>query len=101
MAESEVRQLRLSGSVRSALIAYGIAAFAFIVPQSSSGSRTMLIAGIAVQAIVLLVRLSAKRLGGENAATVIALVELIADGVTVLLFALATYMGILAHTAAV
>lgn len=100
MAEGEARQLRLSGPVRSALVAYGIAAFAFIVPQSSTGSRTMLIAGIAVQALVLLVRLFAKRLGGESAPTAIAIAELIADGVTVFLFALATYMGILGSTAA-
>jgi hypothetical protein len=100
LAEGETRQLRLGGPARSALIAYGIAAFAFIVPQSHSGSRTMLIVGIAVQAIVLLVRLFAQRHGGESAPTAIAIVELIADGVTVFLFALATYMGILGYAAA-
>jgi hypothetical protein len=100
LAEGEARPLRLSGPLRSALIAYGIAAFAFIVPQSSTGSRTMLIAGIAVQLIVVLVRLFGKRLGDEVAPTAVAIVELIADGVTVFLFALATYTGILASTAA-
>jgi hypothetical protein len=100
LTEGEARQLRLSGPLRSALIAYGIAAFAFIVPESSTGSRTMLIVGIAVQLIILLVRLLAKRLGDELAPTAIAIAELIADGVTVLLFALATYMGILGSTAA-
>jgi hypothetical protein len=101
LAEDEVRRLRLSGPFRSALIAYGIAAFAFIVPQSSGGSRTMLIVGLVVQAIVLVARALAKRLDGETAAAAIAIVELIADGVTVLLFALATYLGILGYAAAV
>lgn len=93
MAEDEARQLRLSGPARSAIIAYGIAAFAFIVPQSATGSRTMLIVGFVVQAGVLLPRVLAKRR--------IEIVELIADGITVFLFALATYLGILGHAAAI
>jgi hypothetical protein len=101
LAEDEARQLRLSGPVRSALIAYGIAAFAFIVPQSSTGSRTMLIVGLVVQVVVVAARILATRHGGESSANAIAIVELVADGVTVLLFALATYMGILGYAAAV
>jgi len=61
----------------------------------------MLLAGIAVQAVVLLARLLAKRYAGELAPATIAIFELIADGVTVFLFALATYQGILGHAAAV
>jgi hypothetical protein len=101
LADEQARQLRLGGPARSALIAYGIAAFAFIVPQSSTGSRTMLIVGLVVQVVVLVARALATRHGGEISATAIAVVELIADGVTVFLFALATYMGILGHAAAV
>jgi hypothetical protein len=93
----EVRQLRLSGALRSAIIAYGIAAFAFIVPQSATGSRTMLVAGIAVQVLLLAAHWLAKRYTGDLAPSAVAIVELIADGVTVLLFALATYMGVLGY----
>jgi hypothetical protein len=101
LADDAARQLRLSGPARSALIAYGVAAFAFIVPQSSTGSRTMLIVGLVVQVVVVVARILATRHGGEISATAIAIVELIADGVTVLLFAIATFMGILGYAAAV
>jgi hypothetical protein len=100
LAEDEARQLRLSGPTRSALIAYGIAAFAFIVPQSATGSRTMLVVGIAVQVLLLAARWLAKRYAAELAPTTVSITELIADGVTVLLFALATYQGILGYAAA-
>jgi hypothetical protein len=88
-----------SGTIRSAIIAYGIAAYAFIVPQSATGSRTMLLVGLAVQALVLLAGFIAKRYAPDFSPAAIPIVELIADGVTVFLFALATYQGIFGRTA--
>ena len=61
----------------------------------------MLIVGLVTQVIILAARALSRRYDAETSATAMAIVELIADGVTVLLFALATYMGILEHTAAV
>jgi hypothetical protein len=89
----------VSGTVRSAILAYGIAAYAFIVPQSATGSRTMLLVGIAVQALVLLAGFLTKRYTPDFAPAALPIVELIADGVTVFLFALATYQGIFGRTA--
>lgn len=59
----------------------------------------MLLIGIAVQVLVVLARVLAKRY--EIAPAALPVIELIADGITVFLFALATYQGILRQTAAV
>jgi hypothetical protein len=96
--------------VRGALITYGIAAYAYLVPQplgSASSpfpaldSPQMLLIGIASQVLVLAGRGFAKRQEGargpdERAALgAVFVLELLADGITVLMFALATYGPIL------
>jgi hypothetical protein len=101
-------ELRLNGAVRSAIIVYGIAAYAFLFPRADSpsvatGALQMLLAGIALQVLFLLVRGLVSRyerahgLEGQIAPTALYIFELLVDGVTVLLFALATLQGILRH----
>jgi hypothetical protein len=92
--------LRRSGAVRSAIIAYGIAAYSwFVTRPDASVAMPMFLVGVAIQVLVLVAGVVAKRQGGEVAATALPIVELVADGITVLLFALATYQGILQRTA--
>lgn len=99
MAEgSSPGQLRLNGAARSVIIVYGIAAYTYLFPQpgAATGAMAMLLVGIGLQVLLLLVRYVVK---GELAPTAQFIFELLADGVTVLLFALATYQGILRHAA--
>jgi hypothetical protein len=108
---SRYERLRLHGAVRSAIIAFGIGAVTFVapLPKSSAGSSTpgpaagaltMLRVGIGFQLLVLLVRkLTAGRDTGEGgegnpAPFAMFVIELLADGLTVLLFAIATFRGI-------
>lgn len=108
---SPYENLRLSGTIRSAIIAYGIGAFALLVTRSGDGPTAgvprqvlyMVLTGLGLQALLLVVRTLAARyersagLEGQLSPLAVYLFELIADGVTVLLFALATYRGVLQY----
>ena len=94
------RGLYLNGAVRGAIIAYGIAAYSYFVAQPESpAALPAFLLGIAIQVAVLAARVLAKRYEGDLPTTALPTIELIADGITVLLFALATYQGILQRTA--
>jgi hypothetical protein len=85
------------GALRTALIGYGVALFGYFFARSGvheppeSLAEELLLGGLALQVGVLAVRWLLK---GEGREQILGVVELIADGVTVLLFALATFQGI-------
>ncbi|HEY6641688.1 hypothetical protein [Povalibacter sp.] len=86
---------RSYGALRAALIGYGTIACAYLLPHADHGlvsARNLLIAGILVQLALLLVQALVRRhvSDREMAAQVSALLELIGDAATVLLFALGT-----------
>ena len=110
-APSRYERLRLGGRMRSAIIAYGIGAYAIFAPHAAGpaqasaadlagGIVSMLFTGTALQLLVFAVRVIAaayeRSTGEELALGALALYvfELLVDGATVLLFALATYGGI-------
>jgi hypothetical protein len=99
-------QLRLAGAFRGAIITYGIAAYALFVrwpapdPAAAgllASTPQMVLAGLALQASIFIVRRftdgspSDERPDEPFSPRAAYLFELVADGVTVLLFALATY----------
>ncbi len=106
------RQLRLSSRARGILITYGVAAFSWFfarqLPGASAsgtlfGNPSSLIAlGLAIQIALLIVGRASKtreRERGEEGAAYSQstyVLELVADGATVLLFALGTFQAILA-----
>lgn len=83
---------RSVGALRSALIGYGVVAFTFFPP-----TRTLMLWGVGVQILVIVVRtLIERRVRDPAVATqALAVVELLADGATVALFAFATLGGIM------
>ncbi len=101
------RQMRLSGAVRGAVIGYGIAAYFWFFPQAgaASGVVKMLLAGIGLQIVAFVLRRLVVRyerangLEGQVTPQAMYIFEMIADGVTVLLFALSTYLGVVGHMA--
>jgi hypothetical protein len=101
---SSLTNQRLYGALRTALIGYGLGAYAFLVPAAAAQPRALLAGGVALQAVLIVVRRLVERyrnalgLDDELAARAVLTIELLADGVTVLLFALATFGGI-AHVA--
>jgi hypothetical protein len=91
------------GAVRTALIGYGVAAFAFFRVDASSGiapqaagnwgsARGFVLLGIGLQLILMLARALTKRYVADEAlaAQIMDICEVVADGATVLLFAMAT-----------
>jgi hypothetical protein len=84
--------LRHYAALRSALIGYGVLAFAFFPP-----TRTLMLLGVGVQIAVIVARKLIERQVREPeiAAKALTLLELVADGVTVALFAIATLGGIM------
>ena len=94
----KAEQLRLHGAVRTAIIGYGVGAYALFLPQPIT--RQMLLIGIGLQLLVLIARRIAaayeRKAGPAGALSPLALFvfELIVDGVTVLLYALATFRTI-------
>jgi hypothetical protein len=91
------------GAVRATLIGYGVAAYPFFQVGAPSGAasqalgywgsaRGLLLMGIGLQLILLLSRALAKRYVADTAAAtqIMNLFEIVADGATVLLFAMAT-----------
>lgn len=114
-ADSPYEKLRVGGTIRSAIIAYGIAAFTLLLARGGDGPTAsaprqvlyMVLTGLGLQALLLAVRTLTARyertagLEGQLSPLAVYLFELIADGVTVFLFALATYRGILQYAGAV
>lgn len=101
------RALRLSSWVRGILIAYGVAAVSLFFSRTigfDAGSSAIA-SGLAVQISVLVARFIVKRYQRERGwseeavSQAMYVLELVADAVTVLLFALGTYRAILAPLA--
>jgi hypothetical protein len=89
---TETRSPLPVGALRSALIGYGVLAFTFFPP-----GRTLVLWGVAVQVITVVVRLLIQRQVRDPAVAgqALTVVELLADGATVALFAIATLGGIM------
>lgn len=107
-AGNGAREMRRHGLMRSALITYGVAAFGYFFSRHlrddsvsalgglfSAHSATLI--GLALQLLLLIGRLLIKRhaTDPETAIKGYYVVELIGDGVTVFLFALATLGALL------
>ena len=80
------------GAVRSTLIGYGVLAFTFFPP-----TRTLVLWGVGVQIAVILARQLIERQVRDPAiqAQALTVLELLGDGATVALFAIATFGGIM------
>jgi hypothetical protein len=91
MSETRART-RSFGALRSALIGYGVLAFTFFPP-----TRTLLLWGVGVQIALMIVRKLVERQVRDPAiaAQALTVLELLGDGATVALFALATLGGIM------
>lgn len=111
---SPYEKLRVSGTIRSAIIAYGIGAMTLLLARSGGSDSVataprqllyMVLGGLGLQVLLLLLRKLTARykraagLEGQLSPLAVFLFELIADGVTVFLFALATYRGISQYAA--
>ena len=85
-------EIRSVGAVRSTLIGIGVLAFTFFPP-----TRTLMLLGVCVQIAVMLGRMVIRhRLRDPaTAAQALNVLELLGDGVTVALFAIATFGGIM------
>jgi hypothetical protein len=85
-------EIRRFAGLRSALIAYGVLAFTFFPP-----TRALMLWGVGVQIAVIVVRQLIERQVRDPAmaGTALMVLELVADGVTVALFAIATLGGIM------
>lgn len=96
MSEMEPRErqdsARRYGVVRSALIGFGVLAFTFFPP-----TRTLMVWGVGVQIAVIVIRRLIERQVRDPAVADQALrvIELLADGASVALFAIATLGGII------
>jgi ABC-type enterochelin transport system permease subunit len=79
-------------ALRSTLIGYGVLAFTLFPP-----TRTLMLWGVGVQiAVIVLRQLIERRVSDPaTAGTALMVLELIGDGVTVALFAIATLGGIM------
>ena len=91
MSETRTRTLSY-GALRSALIGYGVLAFTFFPP-----TRTLMLWGVGVQIALMIARKLVERQVRDQAIAgqVLTLLELLGDGATVALFAIATLGGIL------
>jgi hypothetical protein len=102
------RQRRLYGAIRTVLISYGIAAYTLVLPSFGLGDgaravagiaspQTLMLIGLGMQIILLAARWLIKRHVADSAAALQAfdVLNVIGDGVTVLLFALGTFGAIM------
>ena len=91
MSETRARTLSY-GALRSTLIGYGVLAFTFFPP-----TRTLMLWGVGVQIALMIARKLVERQVRDPAIAgqVLTLLELLGDGATVALFAIATLGGIL------
>lgn len=96
-------QDRRYGTARTVLITYGIAAYTYLVARPGpadaakafgvgASAAAFLLSGLGLQIALIAARVIIKRTisDQENAAQALGILELVADGVTVLLFAMAT-----------
>ena len=96
-------QERTYGVIRSALIGYGVAAFSYLFSRSSAleavnagqaggSAQSLVLGGLVLQVLLIGVRALIKRKAPQSATATqgLMILELVADGVTVLLFAMAT-----------
>ncbi len=85
-------EIRSVGALRSTLIGIGVLAFTFFPP-----TRTLMLWGVCVQIAVMLGRMAIEhRIKDPTIAQqTLTVVELLGDGVTVALFAIATLGGIM------
>jgi len=114
-ARSPYENLRVSGTIRSAIIAYGVGVMTVLLARGGGDSSAipprqvlyMVLTGLGLQALLLVVRALVARyeraagMEGHLAPLAVFLFELIADSVTVFLFALATYRGILQYASGI
>jgi len=97
------------GAVRTAFITYGIAAYTYLIARPGpvdaakafgvgASASAFLLSGLGLQILLIAARLIIKRViaDRETSAQAFGILELLADGVTVLLFAMAT-LGAIAH----
>jgi hypothetical protein len=92
------------GAIRTALITYGTAAFTFLLTRqgptdgSSDRAQGLLIAGVCLQIAIIAARaLLRRRVSDPDVLRqALLILEIAADGLTVLLFALAT-LGAIGH----
>jgi voltage-gated potassium channel Kch len=92
MSEMQSRDMRRYAALRSALIGYGVVAFAFFPP-----TRTLMLWGVGAQIAVVVLRKLIERQVRDPAmaGTALMVLEIVGDGVTVALFAIATLGGIM------
>jgi hypothetical protein len=92
MSEMQSREPRSYAAFRTVLIGVGVAAFTFFPP-----TRTLMLWGVGAQVAVLVLRQVIERRvrEPEAAATALMVLEIVGDGVTVALFAIATLGGIM------
>ena len=85
-------ETRSVGVLRSTLIGFGVLAFTFFPP-----TRTLMLWGVCVQIAVMLGRMviQHRMRDPEVAGQALTVLELLGDGVTVALFAIATLGGIM------
>ena len=85
-------EIRSVGALRSALIGVGVLAFTFFPP-----TRTLMLWGVCVQIAVMLGRMVIEHRVRDPAIArqTLTVLELLGDGVTVALFAIATLGGII------
>jgi hypothetical protein len=92
MSEMQPGEMRSYTALRSTLIGIGVAAFTFFPP-----TRTLMLWGVGAQIAVLVLRKVIQRQIRDPAmaGTVLMVLEIVGDGVTVALFAMATLGGIM------
>ena len=109
--EESPRSLRVSTKVRGFIISYALAAFALLLPrrhesEAYADAFATVVFALALQVLIVLVRYLTQRyerrhrIEGELLPKAMFVAELVADGVSVLLFALGTFRAIASTTAA-
>lgn len=92
MSEMQSGETRSYTALRSTLIGFGVAAFTFFPP-----TRALMFWGVGMQlAVIVLRRVIERRIRDPAmAGTALMVLEIVGDGVTVALFAIATLGGIM------
>ena len=105
---SPLEQQRFYGVIRTTLITYGVALFTYLFTRHDSdapaqalggtvSAQVLVLGGLGLQVLMFAVRLLIKRYAPDRASAVqgFVVLDLIGDGVTVLLFALGTFGAIM------
>jgi hypothetical protein len=100
---SPLEKQRAYGVFRTTLITYGAGALTYLLAKHDAGtlsSRVLLLCGVVLQLLLIGLRALVKRYVPDagSAAQASMMLELVGDGVTVLLFALGTF-GAITHGA--